>query len=157
MKPCLNSHWKACCRADGVVVRKQSIKAMSSTVLMCLNLLARTMRCFSTYIIQPVQALSPHDAGPAIAVGLYGGLFPIPGTTFFATVILVYITPKMFSTTMKGLSFAVNAITFPLEIILLPHFIQIGSSFFDDLECEPEQLIAKFYDKDAYLIHNIQG
>eukprot|EP00603_Paraphysomonas_imperforata_P009298 CAMPEP_0114435166 /NCGR_PEP_ID=MMETSP0103-20121206/12671_1 /TAXON_ID=37642 ORGANISM="Paraphysomonas imperforata, Strain PA2" /NCGR_SAMPLE_ID=MMETSP0103 /ASSEMBLY_ACC=CAM_ASM_000201 /LENGTH=127 /DNA_ID=CAMNT_0001605145 /DNA_START=103 /DNA_END=483 /DNA_ORIENTATION=- len=114
------------------------------------------MRCFSKYIILPIQTLSPYDAGPSVAVGLYGGLFPVPGTTLFVTVILLYIVPKTFSTPMKGLVFAVNAMAFPLEIILLPYFIHAGSSFFDDLECDTESLIEKFYDENTQLISMIQ-
>jgi hypothetical protein len=130
---------------------------MSGTILVCLNLMSRTMRCFSKYIIHPIQTLSPHDAGPSIAVGLYGGLFPVPGTTIFVTIVLIYIMPKKFNTAMKGLVFAVNTVSFPLELILLPYFIQIGSLFFDDLDCDPEQLILRFYDKNTYLISMIQG
>jgi len=114
------------------------------------------MRCFSKYVIHPIQSLSPRDAGPSIAVGLYGGLFPVPGTSLIVTIGLVYLMPKKFSTTMKGVVCAVNTIVFPLEILLLPFFIQTGGYLFD-LDCDPEQLIAKFYDKDTYFVSMIQG
>lgn len=129
---------------------------MAGTILVCLNLLSRTMRCFSRYVIHPIQSLSPHEAGPSIAVGFYGGLFPVPGTSLLVTIILLYIMPIKFSTTMKGVVCAVNTIVFPLEILLLPFFIQIGGYLFD-LDCDPEQLIAKFYDPDTYFVHMIQG
>lgn len=131
--------------------------AIMDAILLCLNLFSRTMRCFSKYIIEPIQTLSPSEAGPSIAVGLYGGLFPIPGTTIFVTLVLLYIVPKTFSTPMKGLVFAVNAISFPLELLLLPYFIHTGSLFFDDLECDTESLIVKFYDKDTHILSMIQG
>lgn len=130
---------------------------MADAVLVCINLFARTMRCFSKYIIQPIRTLSPYDTGPSIAVGLYGGLFPVPGTTLFVTVILLYVVPVTFSTPMKGLVFAVNAMAFPLEILLLPYFIHAGSSFFNDLDCDPESLIIKFSDENTHIISMIQG
>lgn len=115
------------------------------------------MRCFSKYVILPIQTLSPNEAGPSIAVGFYGGLFPIPGTTIFATFALLYIMPTTFSTAMKGLVFAVNTVVFPLEFYLLPFFIQTGSLFFDGLDCDPDYLIIKFYDKNTHIITLIQG
>lgn len=114
------------------------------------------MRCFTRYVIHPIQALSPHDAGPSIAVGLYGGVFPVPGTTLLVTVILVYLTPKTFTNTMKGVVAVVNTLSFPLEVLLLPYFFQTGGYLFD-LDCDPEELIAKFNDKDTYFLNILEG
>lgn len=114
------------------------------------------MRCLYKNVILPLQTLSPAEAGPSLALGLYGGVFPIPGCTVFVTICLLYIVPFEFTTAMKGLVFAVNAIAFPLEILLLPIFVSLGTSFFGNLNCEPELLISKFYAKDAYFVNVIE-
>ncbi len=76
--------------------------------------------------VVPARSLSHSQIGLALGVGLWGGIFPIPACSTFATVFLCStILISMFNTAMTTISLSVNLAVTPVQFMLIPVFLGI--------------------------------
>ena len=102
---------------------------------------------FQEYVITPAKELSSEEISLSVSVGLWGGVFPVPAVTTFITLVLVGIL--QLSVTQKALALTFNMLATPLQILNMPTFILLGSSFFNMSNCEPLTLLSTFKDPNV--------
>lgn len=77
-------------------------------------------------IVQPARTLSSSEVGLEGAVGLYGGIFPIPMISTGATWALCYGPFRSkFNPAMISITVATSAIATPLQLLCMPLFMNI--------------------------------
>lgn len=96
------------------------------------------------HILHPVTEMEAGQVGNCVSIGLWGGIFPIPGATTFAVLILCWILPVHFSAAMQTVAVAMNVLITPVQWAVFPLFIIYGSYFLEDATCDPVTIIAHF-------------
>lgn len=97
-------------------------------------------------LVTPAQALSPVQIGLAVAIGLWGGIFPIPGLSTFATLAFCTIILRgMFNGAMTSLAVGVNVIVTPFQVALLPVFLQLPSQIYASASCSVTDLLESIH------------
>ena len=83
---------------------------------------------FETKLMTPARSLSGAQVGLSIGVGFWGGVFPIPAMSTFATLFLCsVILASAFNPAMSTIAIAINLIVTPLQIALMPVFMDLPS------------------------------
>ena len=96
-------------------------------------------------MITPASELEANEISLSVSIGLWGGVFPVPAVTTFATILLAAILRV--SATQKALAFTFNMLATPLQLLSMPSFILMGNYFFQDsATCDPLTLLASFSD-----------
>lgn len=74
--------------------------------------------------VVPARSLSHTQIGLSLAVGIWGGIFPIPACSTFATVFLSsMILASFFNAAMTTIAFSVNIAATPAQFMLIPSFL----------------------------------
>ncbi len=112
----------------------------------------RITEWFAVKILQPAKTLSPQEIGLATAVGLYGGIFPLPMVSTGATLAMCYGPFKSrYNPAMLSITIATSAIATPLQLLCMPVFMNLPynittlpatQSFIDSISPEWNNIIA---------------
>mmetsp|Transcript_24808 Transcript_24808/g.36589 ORF Transcript_24808/g.36589 Transcript_24808/m.36589 type:complete len:169 (+) Transcript_24808:34-540(+) len=114
--------------------------------------LSKVREWFQESILEPASHMEISDILQCVAIGLWGGVFPIPGITTFATIALLFCSPFRVNGTMKAFSLAVNMLATPIQFAMMPLFLQLGNMLMPNMLCEPSVLMSKFRDSESSLI-----
>jgi hypothetical protein len=86
--------------------------------------MSRVRNWINTKFIVPASTLRPQEVGLSLAVGIWGGIFPIPALSTFATVFLCStVLFSMFNTAMTTIALSVNLAVTPLQLLFMPIFL----------------------------------
>lgn len=107
-------------------------------------------------VIHPVTEMEAGQVGNCVAVGLWGGIFPVPGATTFAVLVMCWILPVHFSAAMQTVAVAMNVLITPVQWGIFPLFILCGSFFLPDTVCDPITIIGHFTNPKGSFFENIQ-
>lgn len=108
-------------------------------------------------IIHPVTEMEAGQVGNCVAVGMWGGIFPIPGATTFAVLVMCWILPVHFSTAMQSVAVAMNVLITPIQWGVFPLFIIYGSYFLQDTVCDPISIISHFTNPKVSFIETMRS
>jgi len=84
-----------------------------------------------THVIVPTRKLPSIDVFRACLLGVYGGLFPVPGVTTAIVTLLIFICRffKIFlSGPLVGFALTINFILTPINLLCIPIFSNYGIS-----------------------------
>ena len=97
---------------------------------------------FDTKLITPAKSLSASQVGLSLGVGFWGGVFPIPALSTFATLFLCsVIMTSAFNPAMTTIAIAINLIATPLQIALMPLFMDLPSWYTPLPSCSVSDLL----------------
>lgn len=83
---------------------------------------------FQTKLVSPAKSLTGSQIGLASGVGFWGGVFPIPALSTFATVFLSSVLmASAFNPAMITIAIAINVIVTPVQLGLMPVFMDLAS------------------------------
>ena len=103
-------------------------------------------------LVTPAKSLSGSQVGLAVGVGFWGGVFPIPACSTFATLALCStILFSMFNPAMTTIAISINLAVTPLQLVLMPVFMDMPSKFTSLPSCSVSDLIDSI--KNQPLIH----
>lgn len=72
----------------------------------------------------PARSLSHSQIGLSLGVGLWGGIFPIPACSTFATVFLCStVLVSLFNAAMTTITLSINFAVTPIQFMLIPVFL----------------------------------
>ena len=92
--------------------------------------------------VTPANTLSALQIGLSVAIGIWGGVFPIPALSTFATLALcTAILANMFNAAMTTIAVAVNVIVTPLQFLLMPRFMNLPSILTGSASCSISDLM----------------
>jgi hypothetical protein len=97
--------------------------------------------------VTPGKLLSPVQIGLAVAVGVWGGIFPIPTLSTFATLAFVSVLGKRFNTAMSSIAIAVNLLVTPLQFMGMPFFLSLPAKFSSLAPCSVGDLMTSIKEK----------
>jgi hypothetical protein len=93
-------------------------------------------------LITPAKSLSGSQIGLAIGAGFWGGIFPIPALSTFATLGLTsVILYSMFNPAMTTIAISINLAVTPIQIALMPFFMDLPSKYTSLPSCSVSELI----------------
>jgi hypothetical protein len=76
-------------------------------------------------VYHPLLEMNHSQRTAAAAVGVVGGIFPVPALTTFATLLVVRLADL--HTAQSAVAVAINIAVAPLQIALIPSFASAGS------------------------------
>ena len=93
-------------------------------------------------LILPAQSLTPSQVGLTTAVGVYGGIFPIPAcSTFAALALCSVIFRSSFNPTMTTLALSLNLAATPFQLMMMPVFMDMPSRLWSGPKCDVSGLL----------------
>jgi hypothetical protein len=99
-------------------------------------------------LLLPARSLTAFQIGLAVSVGLWGGIFPIPAMSTFSTLALCTILlSSLFNAAMTSLAIAVNVIVTPIQIMVMPLFMNLPSLVSSFGPCSVSELITSIQQK----------
>ena len=79
-------------------------------------------------LVFPAKSLTGSQIGLASGVGFWGGVFPIPALSTFATLFLSSVLmASAFNPAMTTIAIAINLVVTPIQIGLMPVFMDLPS------------------------------
>ena len=127
---------------------------------------ARMSQWLTVKLIQPARTLHPDDIGLAAAVGLYGGVFPVPAVSTGATLAMCYgplrsryrsiSSSNNSATAMMSITLVLNVIATPFQLLLMPKFMNVPYNFVNNSQVK-EKIKAYFPDWVSLKADNIQS
>ncbi len=111
---------------------------------------------FITSLLHPITEMEAGQVGNCVSVGLWGGIFPIPGATSFIVLVMCWILPVHFSAAMQTVAVATNVLITPVQWGVFPIFIIYGSYFLEDTTCDPVAIISHFTNPKISFVETIQ-
>ena len=99
-------------------------------------------------LISPARSLAPRQVGLAVAVGFYGGIFPIPACSTFATLALCSaILKSSFNPAMTTIAISINLAATPVQLMFMPVFLDLPSRFAGLPSCNVSDLVTSMKTK----------
>ena len=99
-------------------------------------------------LITPAKLLSSFQIGLAVAVGVWGGIFPIPAMSTFATLAFcTTIMRSMFTAAMTTISITINLIVTPIQLMAMPFFMNLPSKLTGASPCSVGDLVTSIQTK----------
>ena len=108
-------------------------------------------------VVHPITEMEAGQVGNCVSVGLWGGIFPIPGATTLAVLVMCWILPVHFSTAMQSVAVAMNVLITPVQWGVFPLFVIYGSYFLEDTVCDPVSIIEHFANPKMSFIATLQN
>lgn len=108
-------------------------------------------------VVHPITEMEAGQVGNCVSVGLWGGIFPIPGATTLAVLVMCWILPVHFSTAMQSVAVAMNVLITPVQWGVFPVFVIYGSYFLEDTVCDPVSIIEHFANPKLSFIATLQS
>lgn len=123
----------------------------------------RMSQWLTVKLIQPAKTLRPDDIGLAAAVGLYGGVFPVPAVSTGATLAMCYgplrsryRSSSSSSAAMMSITLVLNLIATPFQLLLMPKFLNAPYNFVNNSQVK-EKIKAYFPDWVSSKADSIQS
>ena len=126
----------------------------------------RMSQWLTVKLIQPAKTLHPDDIGLAAAVGLYGGVFPVPAVSTGATLAMCYgplrsryrnsSSSNNNSAAMMSITLVLNLIATPFQLLLMPKFLNAPYNFVNNPQVK-EKIKAYFPDWVSSKADSIQS
>eukprot|EP01147_Barroeca_monosierra_P003077 gene3077-5854_t len=107
-------------------------------------------------VVAAFRQLTPHQIGIVLAIGIIGGLFPVPGLTTIPCIALATLArlPATGHIVVQGINFSMTI----LNLLSVPYFACLGEALwasnvihFDYRECVSEKVAVVGQAKDAPL------
>jgi hypothetical protein len=97
---------------------------------------------FMERIVKPSIAASAHQIGLSVAVGIWGGIFPVPAmatavTVFLCTIVLF----KFFNSGMTTIAVALNVLLTPIQLVCMPLFMDLPHRILGFPACSVESFM----------------
>ena len=93
-------------------------------------------------LIVPAKSLNGAQLGLAAGVGFWGGIFPIPALSTFATIGLCsMILSSMFNPAMTTIAISLNLAVTPLQLMFMPVFLDLPSRIAGLPTCSVSDLV----------------
>lgn len=93
-------------------------------------------------LITPAKSLSGSEIGMATAIGFWGGVFPIPAMSTFATLgLCTTIFVSMFNPAMTTIAVSINLAATPIQLMFMPIFMDLPSHFINVPSCSVSDLL----------------
>jgi hypothetical protein len=108
------------------------------------------------HVLHPVTEMEAGQVGNCVSIGLWGGIFPIPGATTFAVLLMCWMLPVHFSAAMQTVAVASNVLITPVQWGVFPVFIMYGSYFLEDTACDPVTIIEQFADPKISFVASVR-
>ncbi len=118
----------------------------------------RTRYWFEEKILEPARTLTQYQFSLSAAVGIWGGIFPIPAMTTVATLIITsVIFVREFNPAMTGIALAVNFLLAPMQLLCMPLFLGIPSRIAGLPSCNFINFLEWFKTKKIYQMFSSFG
>lgn len=97
---------------------------------------------FNDKLVTPAKSLSGSQIGLAFGSGFWGGVFPIPAMSTFATLFICSVAmSSSFNPAMTTIAIAINLAVTPVQIALMPVFMDLPSWFTPLPSCSVSDLL----------------
>lgn len=102
-------------------------------------------------LIVPASTLNGYSIGWSVSVGFWGGIFPIPSMSTFATLALTSIIfGSIFTPAMTTIAVSINVAATPVQFFLLPFFMGLKSYIGYEDACSVSDLFESIRTKSIF-------